>query len=137
MRIISILFIALLFGCARTHINSLDPSAEIYMDGKYLGVGEVSVDRVGPPRQAHLEAKKAGQIIGNTSMSRNFTLMTIVWGVCSYYTGFYWGWYYPETVTIATQASYSTSVNTTNLWINPSRSIWMQPLSSATPKKSE
>ena len=132
MRIFPALLACLLFGCATTRITTEDPYAEIYLDDNLIGVGESEVDRVGPYHRVKLEARKGGQVIGTESMDRSFTFKTFLWGLCSYYTGFYWGWYYPESARISTSISASAMDADTrksqSLWSNPSQSIWMHPL---------
>lgn len=137
--LIAFLFACLLGGCATTRITSEDPHAEIYLDDNLIGVGESEVDRVGPPRRAKLEARKGGQVIGKETMARSFTFKTLLWGMFSYYTGFYWGWYYPASVRIPTSTppmppmTDSTGAvvaagKTGSRWSNPRQSVWMQPL---------
>ena len=120
----------LLAGCASTRIVSQDSNAEIYLDDRPIGVGEATVGRIGPPRTALVEAKRDGKTVGRAEMRRSFTGMTLVWGLVSYYTGLYWGWYYPESVVIAVQsASTGTgTVESRSPWSDPGTSIWMRPL---------
>ena len=118
-----------MLGCASTRVTSDDPNAEIYFNDNYLGVGEARIDRVGPPRTSTLEAKKGGKTVGRQTISRSFTFMTVVWGVCSYYTGLYWGWYYPETVRIPVIYKAEISAQEIkSLWMEPRESVWMKPL---------
>ena len=98
--LIFFLFSILISGCATTRIISEEPEAEILMDGELLGRGTAEVNSIGPPNTAILETKLNGKKIGYTTMSRSISWMTLVWGACSYYTGLYWGWYYPESVMI-------------------------------------
>ena len=128
MKILSVLFACLFFGCATTKIISGDPNAEIYMDDLNIGVGEATVDRVGPYRHVQLEARKGGRVLGKQSMSRSFTFKTVLWGICSYYTGFYWGWYYPESVQIPILAADKDTQKSNSLWSDPGQSVWMRPL---------
>ena len=133
MRMLPALLACLLCGCATTRITSDDPNAEIYLDNSLIGVGETEVDRVGPYHRARLEARKGGKVIGTETLVRSFTFKTFLWGCFSYYTGFYWGWYYPESVRIATMPSAAGTADaggqqSESLWSNPRQSIWMQPL---------
>jgi hypothetical protein len=122
-------FLPVLAGCGSTRIVSQDPNAEIFLDDQWIGVGEAHVDRVGPPRHAALEARKGGRTVGKWQMSRSFTGMTVVWGLCSYYTGFYWGWYYPKEVTIPLTAAYDApGPASKSPWMEPGESVWMRPL---------
>ncbi len=129
MRGLLLLSVLLFVACGSTRIRSQDPHAEIFMNHQSLGVGEVSIGRVGPPKRAQLEARREGKTVGETELRRSFTGMTVLWGLFSYYTGFYWGWYYPKVVTIPLK---STSENGApefkSPWVNPESSIWMQPL---------
>ena len=118
-------------GCAKTLITSQDPNSEIYLGDEMIGVGEARVDRVGPPRTVKVEARRSGRTVGSQEMSRSFTFMTVVWGFCSYYTGFYWGWYYPESVLIPVQvapAGKSGAETKDSPWSNPRESVWMKPI---------
>jgi hypothetical protein len=132
MRLLSLLFACWLIGCATTRITSEDPQAEIFLDDHFIGVGETEVERIGPPHRAQLEARKGSHVIGQEPMARSFTFKTLLWGMCSYYTGWYWGWYYPENVRIATTrtdiSTAEASRKAESPWSNPHQSIWMQPL---------
>ena len=121
----------LLAGCATTRITSQDPNSEIYLNDEMIGVGEANVGRVGPPKTVKLEARKGGRVLGAQLMSRSFSVMTIVWGFCSYYTGFYWGWYYPESVLINVSEPYrgkDENDKRFSPWSNPRESVWMKPI---------
>ncbi len=136
MRYLFLTAVLLLIGCATTRIVSQDPYAEIFMDEHKVGVGSASVDRVGPYHTAQLEARRGGTIVGSTTMNRSFTFKTLLWGMFSYYTGFYWGWYYPESVEIPlkpSEAGFATGSGATlkslpSVWTEPRQSIWMRPL---------
>jgi hypothetical protein len=121
--------LVLLTGCASTKVVSQDPGADIYLDDRWIGVGEAKVGRVGPPRHATLEARKGGKTVGRADMARSFRFMTVVWGAVSYYTGFYWGWYYPESVMIPVLApSQAKAIDAVSPWMKPRESVWMKPL---------
>ncbi|MCD6023097.1 MAG: hypothetical protein K0Q91_13 [Fibrobacteria bacterium] len=123
------LFAALLAtGCASTRVTSQDPEAEIFLDDKPLGVGQATVRRVGPPRQVTLEARRGGKVVGQSEMRRSFTGMTLVWGLFSYYTGLYWGWYFPESVIIPVPQSAAGAAEFVSPWADPRNSVWMKPL---------
>lgn len=128
MRCLLFLISAFFIGCATTKITTEDENAEIFLDDHLMGIGQATVDRVGPPHQGKLEARRDGQIVGAESMSRSFTFKTLLWGLCSYYTGFYWGWYYPESIFIHTMVLNSNVQKVESLWSKPRQSVWMQPL---------
>jgi len=134
LRILSTAFVGLLLvACGSTRITSENPRADIYVNSKKVGVGTALLDQVGPPKTVQVTAKIQGQTIGTTEVSRSFRLMTLVWGVCSYYTGFYWGWYYPDYVIIPQNQTYITNQNNSvfvpqSPWQQPRTSIWMQPI---------
>ncbi len=132
MRIGTILVVAaaaLLFsGCATTRIVSEDPHADIYMNERLIGTGEAEVKSMGPPRTAHLEARRGEKVVGNTSMRRSFRFKTLLWGLCSYYTGLFWGWYYPNDVHIAVRQARQRFEKITSDWDDQEESVWMQPL---------
>jgi hypothetical protein len=131
MKALLLFALLLVTGCASTRIISEDPGAEIFVDGESVGFGEASVNRIGPPERARVTAKRDGETVGRTEMHRTFTGMTVVWGLCSYYTGFYWGWYYPKSVTIPMQSEAPTAravKEVRSLWSDPGGSVWMQPL---------
>jgi hypothetical protein len=132
MRWLTVCLCFLWVGCATTRIQVQDAQADIFMDGQNLGKGTAEISSIGPPHTANIEARKHGKPIGSTQMRRSFTFKTLLWGVFSYYTGFYWGWYYPEQVTIQTERfsgeDSESEPSTANPWVHPETSIWMKPL---------
>ena len=129
LTLIALLAAIFISGCASTRIVSQDSNAEIFLDDHPLGVGEATVGRVGPPRTVLLEARRDGKTVGQTEMRRSFTGMTIVWGLFSYYTGLYWGWYFPESVTIPVRSALVDILpEAKSPWADPRSSVWMRPL---------
>lgn len=131
MRIAALFFGLILAGCGSTRIISEDPTAEIFINNRFIGVGEAEVNRVGPPHRARLEARKGGETVGRQMMHRHFSFMTVVWGFCSYYTGFYWGWYYPNSVIIPLDDVAPVRLRILAVkspWEDSGKSIWMKPL---------
>ncbi len=119
----------LLAGCGSTKIISQDARADIYVDDRWIGLGEGKVSRVGPPKTVLLKAKREGEIVGTTTMSRSFSFKTVLWAMVSYYSGFYWAWYYPALIVIPVDLSATgTKIIRKSAWSDSSQSIWMQPL---------
>jgi hypothetical protein len=120
-------------SCASTRIVSDDPYADIYMDEKWIGKGEASVGSLGPPHTAELIAKRGGKVVGRASMRGRFRCKRVLWGMFSYYTGLYWAWYYPESVTINKTHHPDSEKKQISLWDNPRESVWMKPIQSRQP----
>jgi hypothetical protein len=123
--IIFICSIAFCISCGTTHISCPDPNAEIYKDDEFLDRGEATISSMGPPNTAVFSARKNGIILGSVHVSRKFTLGTFGWGLISYYTGWYWGWYYPDEITILIRSESDTLKSP---WDDPDESIWMKPI---------
>ena len=127
MLIFSIAF----FGCSRTYIRVKDPSVQIYLDNEYIGQGEANIASVGPPHTAHIELRRGNQVVGRSTMKRHFHWKTVLLGVCSYYTGLYWGWYYPSEHTVLLNENFNNRGGKNrilSLWADPRQSIWMRPI---------
>ncbi len=113
-------------SCGTSVITCDDPNADIYIDDEYIGTGQAEMSSLGPPKTVRVEARRGTAVIGETSMSRKFVFSTVLWGMISYYTGFYWGWYYPDAVYIPLN---NHDGNYQSPWDYPRKSIWMQPIS--------
>jgi hypothetical protein len=123
--IIFIISFIFCISCGTTHIYCPDSEAEIYMGNEFLGKGEAYISSLGPPNTELVMAKKQDQIIGAIYTSRDFTISTFGWGLITYYTGWYWGWYYPDEIFIPiTNPVDSLKSN----WDNTKESIWMKPI---------
>jgi hypothetical protein len=120
--------ILLVCSCGSTSIITSDPNADIYMDNSYIGRGKATVRSIGFPNTAELEARRGYRVIGRSDMSRNFTFGTFCLGTISYFTGWIWGWYYPDEVFITCISDYSDSLN--NSWNKPRQNKWMKPINS-------
>jgi hypothetical protein len=123
--------VVMLFGCSRTIIRAEDPDAGIYMDDRYLGTGTANIASIGPPNTANIELKIDDEVVGQAFMSRSFNWKTILFGLCSYYTGFYWAWYYPEEQHVSLYSKHRKFKNSglsESVWTHPENSIWMQPV---------
>ena len=117
--------IAFCFSCGTTRISCPDQDAEIYQDNEFLDRGDAFINRIGPSNTSVFTAKKNGVLLGEISVSRHFTFGTLIFGMFSSYTGFYWGWYYPEEILIPI---ISASDTLKSPWDNPTESIWMKPI---------
>lgn len=117
--------IAFCLSCSTTHIFCPDTNADIYMGNEFLDKGEASIGSIGPPNTAVFTARINGLIIGEVAVSRQFTFSTFAWGLFSYYTGWYWGWYYPDLIYIPLT---NTNDSLNSPWDNQNESIWMKPL---------
>ena len=120
----------ILISCTQTKIICTDTKAEIYMDGRFIGQGDAEVPRVGLPASADLEAKRRGKVIGRTTISRKFTMSTLLSGVFTYGTGLFFCWYYPDTVIIPVTNTNGEIWQGKNPWDYPRESIWMKPMHS-------
>ena len=122
------LLLLLVCSCGTTKIICPESNAEIYLDNSYVGQGTAKVKSVGFPHTAYLEARKGGRVIGKTTMSRSFTFNTFLIGLCTYYSGFIWAWYYPDDVTIPVYSGYKSGFDNKSPWDNSEESIWSQPI---------
>jgi hypothetical protein len=120
-----IALLTLVTACGHTIIRSDSPGAKIYLDGELLGKGEVDIKRTGLPGSAEIKVKHNGQTVSRT-ISRKFTLSTLFTGFFSLYTGWIWGWQYPEEVYIRAPGSIE---RTCSLWDRGCSSPWDRGLS--------
>lgn len=102
------------------------------MDNSFLGKGEVKINSMGMPKTATLEARKNGQVIGQTTMSRQFTWGTFFMGIPTYYTGWLLCWYYPDEVVIPVpRYYYEGGGERRSPWdVGNDESVWMKPMQS-------
>jgi len=101
------------------------------MDQSYLGRGEVSVTSIGMPNTAELEARKGNKVIGKTTMSRKFTWGTFFMGFATYYSGWLFCWYYPDSVIIPLNQGYTPAGEYRSPWdVRSDNSVWMKPVQS-------
>jgi|JI10StandDraft_1071094.scaffolds.fasta_scaffold110837_3 hypothetical protein len=90
--------VALLAAGCTTHITT-HPEARIYVDDELVGTGTAEIGRIGPPREVVIRVEHQGAVVERT-IDRDFEATTVLFGLFSFYTGFYWGWSFPEEVHI-------------------------------------
>lgn len=91
---------AVLAGCGHVRIQTNEPDARIYANGVFLGKGYAELPhRMGPPASIQITAKGENAMVSRT-IRREITVVTLAFGLYSYFTSFVWGWQYPELVTL-------------------------------------
>ncbi|MEE2789401.1 MAG: hypothetical protein VX589_18835 [Myxococcota bacterium] len=86
-------------GCAATRIYTNQPNATIYIDGRYAGTGEAQLDNLGPPNEVEIKVVHGSQTAVRR-VHRRFRFTTLLVGLCTFYTGLYWAWRYPDDVEV-------------------------------------
>jgi|GEM_PF-4351224 len=130
--------LALLGGCAQTHIHVDDPQVDLYVDGNLLARGQADVSQIGFPSSMLIEAKKGGHLLNDTLVSRSIKLETVGFACISYGTAFLWGWMYPGDIRIEVPYAGSGNGKITPIvdpWnISPlkSENKWARPINAAT-----
>ena len=99
LRWILVGFAALSIGCGTMNVKTNHPDAQIFLDGEYLGTGEVEVRSMGTPKTSTLTVVHNGQTAERT-IRRSFTATTLVAGFFTYASGWIWGWEYPNEVVV-------------------------------------
>ena len=120
----------LLSSCGTTQLLVLEPNTDIYIDGNKRGTGKVTIQRMGPPHRIHVTAVRNGETVGAIDVRRKIDAVTVLFGLCTYYTGFLFAWRYPDLVMIP-----STPVNNNSYDKQKRVSQWDLPPGSSWDKK--
>lgn len=91
-------------GC-HTQIVTNEPNAVIFVDGERVGQGTAEVRRMGLPGSVQVRVEVDGQVQGEQTLKRSFTMATALLGLCTYGTGWFWAWQYPEELYISVEPS--------------------------------
>lgn len=131
--------LALLGGCAQTHIHVDDPQVDLYVDGELLARGQADVKQIGFPSSMLIEAKKGRHLLKDTLVSRSIKLETVGFACISYGTAFLWGWMYPGDIRIevpyagAGNGKITPIVDPWNISPLKSEDKWARPINAASP----
>ena len=111
-------------GCRTMVVKTNHPDAAIYVDEELVGYGEAKVRAMGTPKSSVVKVVHNGQSV-ERKIKRTFTVKTAVAGLFTYGTGFFWGWEYPEAMTIRLELhpenqGWATGLTTgSNPWTTP------------------
>ena len=112
-------------GCSHTRIMTNDPAAKIYVNGAFVGTGHGKLKQMGLPKTATIEVKSNGRV-HRRSVERNFTILTLVVGFFTVYTGWIWAWEYPDSVWVNLPEN-KPPKNWKNNPNTPAKSPWDEP----------
>ncbi len=90
----------LLSNCGTTLLVADRPTQEIFVNGVYKGKGVVKIQRAGVYSSKTIVAKQRDKIVGQTNISRNFDLTTLIVGYLSFGVGLVTYWRFPGIVKI-------------------------------------
>lgn len=123
--ILLLLFICI--GCGTTDVIVLNnQSADIYVNGEFIGKGVGQIKRTGTPKKSQATAKYQGQEIGSVLFKRHFDIVTFIGGFYTYGIGFFVLWRYPQTVYIPCESP-SDNNSPANKRDSVYKSIWDKP----------
>ncbi len=94
-RALAIALLLALGGCTTLRVYTDDPRAQIFVDGRLRGRGEVMIRRTGPPHSAQVLVKAEDGRLATANMRRQFTLLTVVFGLPTYGICLAMCWEYP------------------------------------------
>ncbi|HOH99541.1 MAG TPA: hypothetical protein PLE85_03280 [Bacteroidales bacterium] len=112
------LLMLLLTSCGSTRLIADNQRAEIYVDGRFQGMGTAYIPRTGIPVKATVSTFMKGRQTGEVEIKRHFTGTTFLLGWITYGTGFFWGWRYPREIYIPANRRSEE---------DPQQNIWMKP----------
>jgi hypothetical protein len=98
--IASLVTAALLAGCGTTQLMPTDPNARIYVDGEMVGKGVGSIRQRGLPGAAQVLVKTDDGRRQQQSISRSFTVVTLLLGFITYGVCWVACWEYPSSVVV-------------------------------------
>ncbi len=110
-------------GCSTMSVHTNRADAEIYLDGRLIGVGHAKVKSMGLPNTAVIRAEHEGEVVSK-SVNRKFTLATALMMPFSYFTSAIWGWQYPDSVFIR----FDDRASRAHQWGDSEGDAWSKPI---------
>ncbi|MEI7594846.1 MAG: hypothetical protein WCK02_03800 [Bacteroidota bacterium] len=105
----------MLSSCGATIVTCKRTDADIFVDGVCKGKGTVKIKRIGVPHKAQIIAQVNNTEIGSIKASRKFDAVTLLAGLCTYYSGFIWAWRYPSVIEVPVFETFATE----SIWLKP------------------
>ncbi|MFW7381544.1 MAG: hypothetical protein ACOH5I_22240 [Oligoflexus sp.] len=117
------------FSCATSVIKTGDPTARVFVDGKYQGMGPVvEADAMGGKGPARINVVTDDDSY-HADISRRFTFTTFIGTVYTYGLGLLWFWELPSFIDMSLYKE-EPNPNAQNPWLqDPKQNPWLTPVS--------